>query len=170
MAGLRMRWIDDTDVMNPVPKGLALRAYDRLGKWAFAGNNKWKRIINAKPGDRLHVMAEELRKAFDGKTPRGAPHVSPRILIQHSNSVPASPTKANVEAYHKQHWILIEQDGEDYTKFLFKADPLAPNPGPYMRDHSLDVDETDEDDQDGMKRKERRAQRMFAMMLMTKCR
>lgn len=161
MAGLRMVWINDT--VNPaVPAGLAKAAYKRLGTWAFEKRQKWTDFINAKSIDRLQLLAASLTASFVGEQPSNAPNMSPRILVLHNDMPPASLTQANVDAYHRAHEITIHEDGTTYTQIWFKGDPLTTDFETYFGDYATDESEA--------MINLPRARRMFAMMLITKCR
>lgn len=161
MAGCRFVWINDT-TNPPTLGGVAKQAYRKLGKWAFEKNSKWIGFIDTKAFDRLDYLATELTAAFNGKTPTGADNVSPRVFIRYSDNIPADLSPANVSAYHRAHAIIFMQDGEDYAIVTFKGDPKAIDFQSYFGDYSpeetnnvIDMD---------------RAQRMFGMGLMTRCR
>jgi hypothetical protein len=161
MAGLRMVWINDT--VNPaVPAGLAKAAYKRMGTWAFEKRQKWIDFIRASSTERLHVLATSLTASFVGEQPSNAPNMSPRVLILHNDTPPMPLTQPNVDAYHRAHEVTLQEDGTTYTQISFKGDPLMTDFQAYFGDYATDEGEA----QINLPR----ARRMFAMMLITKCR
>ena len=160
MSGCRMVWIDDTG-NPPIAGSLAKAAYRRLGKWAFEKNSKWTGFITAQETDRLDYLATALKASFAGSTPSGAPNANPRVLIVHQDSIPSQLTDTNVTNYHKQHSLKILDDGDNYCYMIFKGDPLQIDFASYYGDYGTD---------EGEPINVGRAQRTFAMALMTRCR
>jgi len=161
MSGCRLLWINDT-TNPPVAGGVAKQAYRRLGKWAFEKNSKWIDFIDAKPFERLEYLANALTGAFAGKQPTGADNISPRVLIRYSDNIPIGLSAADVTAYHRSHAVIFMQDGDDHAIITFRGDPKTIDFASYFGDYS--AEETNNNiDMD-------RAQRMFGMGLMTRCR
>ena len=69
---------------------------------------------------------------------------------------------ADVSAYHRKHAVLIFQDGDDYATVTFKGDPKTIDFSSYFGDYSPEENSSAID--------VNRAQRMFGMGLMTRCR
>lgn len=153
-----MSWIDDSGA-EPVRGGLAKAGYRKLGGWAFRKNDKWREIVTAAPQDRLTRMARRIEEAFEGEQPNGHPHVSPRVIIEYDDG-PAAYDAATVLAYHAGHRVEILVEGS-VTRLYFEEDPMSITPGSYMDEYATDEDGNF---------KPGRSKRMFAMMLMTRCR
>lgn len=161
MAGCRFVWINDT-TNPPVAGGVAKQAYRKLGKWAFEKNSKWLDFIDAAPFERLEFLASRLTASFAGEHPNGANNPSPRVLIRYSDNIPVGLSAADVTAYHRKHAVLIFQDGDDYATITFKGDPKTIDFSSYFGDYSPEETSGAID--------ANRAQRMFGMGLMTRCR
>lgn len=160
MAGCRMVWINDS-ISPAVPGRLAKPAYRRLGKWAFIKDPKWIAFIDKPAGQRLDYLATQLTAEFVDDLPNGAHNASPRVLFLY-NTGPAGLTPADVTAYHNQHELRIQQDGDNYATIVFKGDPKTIDFASYYGDYGTDENEG------GINMG--RAQKMFAISLMTRCR